>query len=71
MESLKAAAGAAYEAKLEAALSQAGIAFASEADLRADGFARTPVRPKRSFMHPHVLRCADVALTPMLPGCEA
>jgi CDAN1-interacting nuclease 1 len=38
----KAAVGAAYEAKLEAELSSAGIAFASEAALRLDGFARTP-----------------------------
>ena len=38
----KAAVGAAYEARLEAELSGAGIAFASEAALRLDGFARTP-----------------------------
>jgi hypothetical protein len=44
VEALKAAAGAEYEGVLEAALTAIGVPFASEADLRADGFARTPVR---------------------------
>ncbi len=44
VESLKAAAGAEYEGVLEARLTSLGVPFASEADLRAGGFARTPVR---------------------------
>ncbi len=46
VESLKAAAGAEYEGVLEARLSAAGVPFATEADLRAGGFARTPVRSR-------------------------
>ena len=44
VEALKAAAGAEYEGVLEARLQALGIPFATEADLRAEGFARTPVR---------------------------
>jgi len=48
----KAAAGAAYEARLEAALRSEGIPFASEADLRQDGMARTPARAPRHALPP-------------------
>jgi hypothetical protein len=44
VEALKAAAGAEYEGVLEARLQALRIPFATEADLRAGGFARTPVR---------------------------
>lgn len=46
VEALKAAAGAEYEAVLEARLRALRIPFATEADLRAGGFARTPVRTR-------------------------
>ena len=44
VEALKAAAGAEYEGVLETRLEALRIPFATEADLRAGGFARTPVR---------------------------
>ena len=44
VEALKAAAGVEYEELLAAALTAVGVPFATEADLRAGGFARTPVR---------------------------
>lgn len=42
VEAQKAAAGAAAERYLEARLTALGVPFATEADLRAGGFARTP-----------------------------
>ncbi len=42
VESLKAAAGAEYETLLASHLAALGVPFATEADLRAGGFARTP-----------------------------
>jgi hypothetical protein len=65
----KAAAGALHEAALEAALRAEGIPFVSEADLRQDGFARTPVRPRharfaaaRTFASCDAARSQDVRL---------
>jgi hypothetical protein len=72
VEALKAAAGAEYEGVLEARLAAIGVPFATEADLRAGGFARTPVRRSLAFSQTqmlvlmlvcsHACRCQDVRL---------